>query len=923
MDAFKVTEEWQLQQFVQGHVARWQQPDGSRGNYVEDDALFALRALYEKSSAPGNYLWLSRDLYQASRDFRVLRMLPDSVVGRTPQQVYNFLQNMHYVREEIRKEATSDEIIERIGEIRDSDRELTVIDHRALDLLEALIERRASEVLNQPGPHVASALAALRSAFDREWADGERRQMAEFLAGMGRITQSELAEEQLRELGALADESDSATIDGLWITYRQCQALFDSYDRHDEAIALMTNAVRDFEQVQPDGWPAHVNEPLGGYVSFLEQRQRYSTGERLLERYLETPLNPGQQHWLTERLDGLYLHALSHGGQVSLGAGETLYVNLRNRVIEECSTPDHNHRANLIYRLMDVHRRGKDKKYPTVNDDLVQFSFETLPELLRSQATSYASVVQNVGHALHDVVSPRTGLRFLIVRIENYPARLDYTNENAWQQFGHSLAYWRHETGQQLGALEPRLLRIVLNELRRDLRQREQRNRAMYHDHYSYYWGEHAADYRRAAEEVYEQRQHSGRSVKYISEYLWYGLEHRNRAIEMLFIALGDEILDESGRQQLVNYLFDPRVNRHAEAVPVLEWLVEKRPGTISYRTQLMEAYYRSQRPEQLRTLLADTDEYFRQSGRWVEHNISSLGDTCVTCDLHQEAVTYYGEAIPLHQRTQPNQGIGGGTLSHYYQRLASAHSHLGQTTLAVDAAASAIVAWGANHDQRASALQSLQNVLGAAKDLEEYVASLDADAEQTGQDKPVLRKAIGMLYQQRQNFGEAARNLEIALELQPGDSALYTSLIDCYTRLEREADAIRLLLAQIDLNSHNLSLYEQLLGRFADDPAQAERAATSIVEASPLEAENHQRLAVIRSSQERDDEAVLHWRRVAELRALEPNGLLGLAAAQLDAGDPAAARRTLQELGATEWPSRFDDELRNRRQELEQRMRQ
>jgi tetratricopeptide (TPR) repeat protein len=472
---------------------------------------------------------------------------------------------------------------------------------------------------------------------------------------------------------------------------------------------------------------------------------------------------------------------------------------------------------------------------------------------------------------------------------------------------------------QPLGDLEPRLLNIVLGELRRDLLQREQRNRTLYHNDYSYYWGEHAADYLRTAEEVYAQQSHSGRSVKYIADYLWHGLDNRERPIEMLFVALRDEILDESGQQQLVTYLFN--TDRHAEAVPILEQLVEERPDNMSYRTQLMVAYHRSRRPAQLQTLLARTDEHFRQQGRWTEGAISSLAHTCVECALYEEAVGYYGEVIPLHQRTQPNQGIAGGTLSEYYRQLALAHSNLGQTAEAVDAAAGAIIAWGPDHEWRSEALDTLARVMRDADDLDEYVASLDAKADATGEDSPVLRKAIGLLYRERENFAEAARNLELALELQSGDPEIYQGLIACYDALERNADAVEMLLAQIDLNSHDLSLYEQLLNRFADDPEQAERAATSIVEASPLEAENHQQLAGIRAKQQRFDDAVAQWRRVADLRSLEPNGLLGLAAAQLDAGDPAAARETLRELGATEWPSRFEEEVRVGRQNLNARI--
>ena len=93
-------------------------------------------------------------------------MVPDSVVGRTPQQVYTFLSQLHsQLLGEVRHEATADEILARLQEVRAEAK--TSIDLRALDLLEAMIERKSSEVLNEPGPHVQAAVAALARALNR------------------------------------------------------------------------------------------------------------------------------------------------------------------------------------------------------------------------------------------------------------------------------------------------------------------------------------------------------------------------------------------------------------------------------------------------------------------------------------------------------------------------------------------------------------------------------------------------------------------------------------------------------------------------------------------------------------------------------------------------------------------------------------
>ena len=43
--------------------------------------------------------------------------------------------------------------------------------------------------------------------------------------------------------------------------------------------------------------------------------------------------------------------------------------------------------------------------------------------------------------------------------------------------------------------LEPRVLALVVAELKRDLREGDSRNRQMYALHHSYYWSEKAADF--------------------------------------------------------------------------------------------------------------------------------------------------------------------------------------------------------------------------------------------------------------------------------------------------------------------------------------------------------------------------------------------------------------------------------------------
>jgi predicted negative regulator of RcsB-dependent stress response len=79
--------------------------------------------------------------------------------------------------------------------------------------------------------------------------------------------------------------------------------------------------------------------------------------------------------------------------------------------------------------------------------------------------------------------------------------------------------------------------------------------------------------------------------------------------------------------------------------------------------------------------------------------------------------------------------------------------------------------------------------------------------------------------------------------------------------------------------------------------------------------------LAEVRQGQDRWDEAAAHWEQVARLRALEPTGLLKLAAAQIHLRQWDSAAQTLQKISSRGWPARFGDvagQVRTLNEELE-----
>jgi predicted Zn-dependent protease len=915
--AFKTLEEYNLHRLIQAHLAPWQQSNQPLPTELNKDTLFLFRAVFEKSSYPANYLGTLQAFYQACHDFRLLAGLADAVIGHTAGKVYPFVQNMQGVLSEVRDEATADSIVEQIGKVRA--RAKTVVDQRALDLLEALVERRCAELKNQPDPHAGKAVAALQRAFKREWSPGEPMLMADFLAGLGKIAQLSVAKEQLRQLEILHQGGAKGTFDRLHLAHRLGETLH-AYARTGEAIDVVEDALHEFQTANKGILPASARRALDSLVVFFESSRHFTRGEKVLRDQLQHPVHEEQKYWLSERLDRLYHAALQHDGEVSLGAGQALYQALQARIQGELSTADHNHRSALVNLLCSVYRIANDKKMTGVVEDLKAFAFQKLPQVLEHQTNNYQSMVQETARTVHDLSGPVDGVAVLVTMIEKEPAWFRFNNQDGWCQHSWLLGQWRVENPKLGPALEERLLKIVLTELRDDLELQQQRNRVMYYRNYGHFWTEKADDFAQTAEAVLAKRNQSGAAVKHIADYFYWGLGRYNRAIDILFVAHRRKILDETGQGQLVNFLHWN--NRHAESIVILEPLVQRKPEVLQYRVQLMSAYFHADRIKDLLALLKDTDTFFHQKERWNENVMATLGHSCLENRLFEQSVAYFNEAIPLHQRTHPGRGIGNGTLSGYYAGLARAYAGLNKTPAAVEAASGAIVSWGPRIGQRAHALETLKQVLREAPNLDGYVAYLDAKTAETGRDNPIVRKAIGQVYVSKAMYAQAIVQLQQAAELQPNDGETYQALVECYDRQNDPDGAIRQLLQSLQLARRDLKRYQDLGQRLErlERKDESERAYTSIVEVLANEAESHALLAEIRQAQGRWTDAATHWDQVARLRALEPTGLLKLADAQIHLQQWDKAAETLARVKAKTWPPRFAD-VANQVRTLEQQI--
>ncbi len=424
-----------------------------------------------------------------------------------------------------------DSLVAHVPQVRE--RAKSAVDQRALDLLELMLERRAAELLNQPGPHAERALTAMQRAFKREWSEGEPRLMAGFLASLGRISHAALAQEQIRQLENLHRQAESGTVDRLEIAL-SLASLYWSYDRKTDATDLLQAALQEHQLARAGVLPAHANNALYTYVVYLQQRGLHGQGERTLLEQLKRPVNTQQAIWLEEKLAELYEDALAHDSEVSLGAGVALYKALVEKLQGELRHDDKNHRKVSIERLMSVYRTAHDKQIETAPRDLVAFGRDQLPPVLKQQINAYQSIVGSVADNIKVLAGPREGLAFLIQTLNNEPRWFAYVRQDGWSEHASRLNAWRMEVGE-LGDLEQPLLGIVTRELRRELEARQERNRYMYWQyHNGYFWEAQRDAFLRTAETVYAQYKGSPPTVKYVAEYVAVGLENYSRGIEML-----------------------------------------------------------------------------------------------------------------------------------------------------------------------------------------------------------------------------------------------------------------------------------------------------------------------------------------------------------------------------------------------------
>ena len=312
---------------------------------------------------------------------------------------------MKSVLSEFRDEATADQLKEQIAKVRE--RAKTAVDKRALDLLEVQVERRMAEVQNQPRPHIAAALTALKRAYEREWASGEPRLMADFLAGLGTISQRPLADERLREV-----EGCSTTCKGA----RDVRPVAHRRPPGRDAVELFApgSGDRPFAggpQRISRGQrrhPAGFGEQCPGDFHQLSERPRniLPVPRIPLPRSLSIP-STGNSSCGSSRICTRCISRPCKTAEKSRSDRERSSYKAFERILTQSArrTTDQNHRYYVVTHLCRMYNAGHDLKIPGVGVDLARFANEIFPGVLKQQTNNYQSLVSQVSGSMHYVVS--------------------------------------------------------------------------------------------------------------------------------------------------------------------------------------------------------------------------------------------------------------------------------------------------------------------------------------------------------------------------------------------------------------------------------------------------------------------------------------------------------------------------------------
>ena len=871
----------------------------------DPESVRTLRALMRKARHPGNHVHRLNNMYRGTKDFRILAVLSDGLVGHTPEASYALLGRIGGLIGDVHEEATLDALRDTLAEVQT--KASTSLDRRVLHLAIALVEGRASLVPATDPSHGARALAALRAAFPSEWQPGEPRLMAGFLRSVGRIQDPAVRAEQLRQVEALRAMSEEGSLTRLHIADDLAE-LHWIQGAQDQALAVISAALDETRRHHGGRVPMDGVRVFDRHVNWLAEQKRFVDAERILLRESERWDLPERIRGLRGRLFKLYVDALQFGGSVSLGRGVSLFEGAR-ALIEEAIATEPAYAQELLSTYGDLHRRAQERRMPAdAGARLERWGRASLPGVLERvplSATRYAGIVAG---AVRDLRGPTAAVGFLLDRQAAEPAWLARIGYDTWNQHAYSFARWRSEAGD-IGDLEPRLAALVVAQIEHNLIDGDGGASWFWNRNNKWSWPEKFPLFADTAGRIAELHEGSPVVLVRCAHFLRGSLGRGREGRDILAAAHARGQLDESARWTLCDWLTVDKAL--GPALTLVEALIQERPDNLRYRIQHVVVLAGLGRAPAARASIEGTAKRFEERKLWNEGVAATLGATAAKHGLADLAETWLEDAIRRRQEATGHRGGRDSTLCRYYRELAVARGALGKTKEAVQAASTAILS--ANPRDRGEfgkAQEALLTALRSAPDLSAYIATYDAEVEASGLDAPVLRKAFAQVFTERKAFALAVTQLELARDLDPGDGEIHKRLVASHDALGNAAGAIEALFGSICLAPQAVDAYPDLADRYhqAGDDVAAERALTTLAEMSPNQAAGHLKLAAVRGQQGRHAEALVQWQQVVRTERLDPTGWLALARAQIQVADAAGARKTLEHVLAGSWEPRFGD---------------
>ncbi len=904
---YEATSEWTLANQIDRYI-RSLGRNGEPVSEIEPEILRKLRVLLRKASWPGNHIGRTINLYRKTKDFRALESLVDGLVGHSRERLYNCLQTFSSQARNIHEEATCDALVARIDKVL-GEKKRTALERRALRLMLALTEQRASLIKETDPAHGTRALAALRKVPLGEWAKGERRLMANVLANIRFGNDRPFVAEQLKQAGALyegepADSVYRLAIGQSWATIHWHQ------QQYTEAIDRLRDALEE-RRVRTGGiWKSSAQGALQSLIRWMNERRLFRAAETLLLGEHERVSDRSRQQWLQDRLASVYTMCVQHGGAVSLGQGRELF-DIFSRRLDEALESAGNRFSTLLSQYGNLHRAAQGQRkngvVPNAGAMLEAWATQRLPGLLERFPLSGGQHMSNVANVVVQLRGHRAGLRLLVARSETESAWIRRIDRDVWHQSSWQLMDWRKRGGAP-GELGDRLWKLVRRGLEEHLRFGSSTGNGFWRPSSNrYFWAERRSDFLGVGSDVLEL--HGDKiAIRLRVAYLRRNLGQGKMAVETLMAVLEDGVLDRNARRTLIRWLLDDK--RAADALPIAQGVLEEERARLQNWLHVAEAQVESgDKPSGLATLKG-AESHFREAKKWTARVASQLAAAADEYGFGAQSVDWWQEAIRIRTEQRGYRGGRDQTLANWYLALGRALGRIQRTDEAINALRAGLVAGAQNTGWRQGALHVLKQTFEKAKDLGAWVETYEAEVAAEGLDVAMVRRTLGAVFQDRKQWDAALHHWTAARDLESLHADTHAQLVRIHDARKQPAAAIEALFGAIRLAPRETAFYEDLGRRYTamGDAANAERALTTLVESVPNQMAGHRRLAQIRAGQSRPGEAIVQWRQVVRTAPLDPTGHLDLAEALIGAGQAAEARTMLEAVLTTEWEARFDN---------------